>query len=90
MDDHLAVQVNPQIARPILTHPTSPPLACSQVHLSQATLQFLKDGEFEVTPGDGASRDEYLEKHGMVTYLIQQGSENQVDPTTEASGTHSG
>lgn len=40
-----------------------------RVHISQATLDCLK-GEFEVEPGDGGSRCEYLKEKGIITYLI--------------------
>uniref|UniRef100_A0A670ZD45 Adenylate cyclase type 3 n=1 Tax=Pseudonaja textilis TaxID=8673 RepID=A0A670ZD45_PSETE len=40
-----------------------------RVHISQSTLNCLK-GEFEVEPGDGGSRCEYLMEKGITTYLI--------------------
>ena len=40
-----------------------------RVHISQQTLGFLK-GEFEVTPGDGMSREETLRTAGVETYFI--------------------
>nr|XP_020669015.1 adenylate cyclase type 3 [Pogona vitticeps] len=40
-----------------------------RVHISQSTMDCLK-GEFEVEPGDGGSRCEYLKEKGIVTYLI--------------------
>ncbi|XP_053105239.1 adenylate cyclase type 3 isoform X1 [Hemicordylus capensis] len=40
-----------------------------RVHISQNTMDCLK-GEFEVEPGDGGSRCEYLKEKGIVTYLI--------------------
>ncbi|XP_038626825.1 adenylate cyclase type 3 isoform X3 [Tachyglossus aculeatus] len=40
-----------------------------RVHISQSTLDCLK-GEFEVEPGNGGSRCDYLEDKGIVTYLI--------------------
>ncbi|KAG9510720.1 Adenylate cyclase type 3, partial [Fragariocoptes setiger] len=40
-----------------------------RVHISDATLRFL-NGEFEITDGDGASREEALRLAGIKTYLI--------------------
>ncbi|XP_043845188.1 adenylate cyclase type 3 isoform X1 [Dromiciops gliroides] len=40
-----------------------------RVHISQSTMDCLK-GEFEVEPGDGGSRCDYLDEKGIVTYLI--------------------
>ncbi|KAL7987184.1 hypothetical protein Chor_006103, partial [Crotalus horridus] len=40
-----------------------------RVHISQSTMNCLK-GEFEVEPGDGGSRCEYLKEKGITTYLI--------------------
>lgn len=40
-----------------------------RVHISQKTLSFLK-GEFEVTPGDGMSREETLRTASLDTYFI--------------------
>uniref|UniRef100_A0A8D0GCA3 Adenylate cyclase type 3 n=1 Tax=Sphenodon punctatus TaxID=8508 RepID=A0A8D0GCA3_SPHPU len=40
-----------------------------RVHISQSTMDCLK-GEFEVEPGDGGSRCDYLKEKGIVTYLI--------------------
>ncbi|GIY78980.1 adenylate cyclase type 3 [Caerostris extrusa] len=40
-----------------------------RVHISDKTLGFLK-GEFEVTPGDGMSREEALRSAGLETYFI--------------------
>ncbi|XP_035419567.1 adenylate cyclase type 3 isoform X1 [Cygnus atratus] len=40
-----------------------------RVHISQSTMDCLK-GEFEVEPGEGGSRCEYLKEKGIVTYLI--------------------
>lgn len=44
-------------------------LLCRRVHISQNTMDCLK-GEFEVEPGDGGSRCDYLQEKGIVTYLI--------------------
>ncbi|NXS50455.1 ADCY3 cyclase, partial [Balaeniceps rex] len=40
-----------------------------RVHISQSTMDCLK-GEFEVEPGEGGSRCEYLKEKGIVTYLV--------------------
>nr|XP_051699164.1 adenylate cyclase type 3 isoform X2 [Oryctolagus cuniculus] len=40
-----------------------------RVHISQSTLDCLK-GEFDVEPGEGGSRCDYLEEKGIETYLI--------------------
>ncbi|GFW14151.1 adenylate cyclase type 3 [Trichonephila clavipes] len=40
-----------------------------RVHISEKTLGFL-NGEFEVTPGDGMSREEALRQAGLETYFI--------------------
>ncbi|UYV81739.1 ADCY3 [Cordylochernes scorpioides] len=40
-----------------------------RVHISDKTLGFL-NGEFEVTPGDGGSREEAIRLAGMKTFLI--------------------
>lgn len=40
-----------------------------RVHISNATLRFLND-EFEVTEGDGASREEALRLANIKTYFI--------------------
>ncbi|XP_044910791.1 adenylate cyclase type 3 isoform X4 [Felis catus] len=40
-----------------------------RVHISQSTMDCLK-GEFDVEPGDGGSRCEYLDEKGIETYLI--------------------
>ncbi|XP_060610659.2 adenylate cyclase type 3 [Anolis sagrei] len=40
-----------------------------RVHISQSTMNCLK-GEFEVEPGDGGSRCEYLKEKGIITYLV--------------------
>lgn len=43
--------------------------ASRRVHISQNTMDCLK-GEFEVEPGDGGSRCDYLKEKGIVTYLV--------------------
>lgn len=45
------------------------PGAGRRVHISQTTMDCLK-GEFEVEPGEGGSRCEYLKEKGIVTYLV--------------------
>ncbi|XP_053825379.1 adenylate cyclase type 3 [Vidua macroura] len=40
-----------------------------RVHISQSTVDCLK-GEFEVEPGEGGSRCDYLRDKGIVTYLV--------------------
>nr|XP_031360362.1 adenylate cyclase type 3 [Lonchura striata domestica] len=40
-----------------------------RVHVSQSTVDCLK-GEFEVEPGEGGSRCDYLRDKGIVTYLV--------------------
>ena len=40
-----------------------------RVHISEKTQNFLK-GEFEVTDGDGASREEAIRLAGIKTYFI--------------------
>lgn len=52
-------------------HPrvTPVPGAGRRVHISQSTMDCLK-GEFEVEPGEGGSRCEYLKEKGIVTYLV--------------------
>lgn len=44
-------------------------LQCRRVHISQSTLDCLK-GEFDVEPGDGGSRCDYLDEKGIETYLV--------------------
>ncbi|KAI2522611.1 ADCY3 isoform 8, partial [Pan troglodytes] len=44
-------------------------LRWERVHISQSTMDCLK-GEFDVEPGDGGSRCDYLEEKGIETYLI--------------------
>ncbi|XP_056419762.1 adenylate cyclase type 3 isoform X1 [Hyla sarda] len=40
-----------------------------RVHISQSTYDCLK-GEFEVEPGEGGTRCDYLREKGIVTYLV--------------------
>lgn len=40
-----------------------------RVHISQSTLECLR-GEFEVEPGNGGDRCEYLRERGIDTYLV--------------------
>ncbi|XP_069689602.1 adenylyl cyclase 78C isoform X2 [Periplaneta americana] len=42
-----------------------------RVHISRATLDCLND-VYEVEPGYGDTRDNYLKEHGVETYLIKQ------------------
>ncbi|RWS28486.1 hypothetical protein B4U80_09437, partial [Leptotrombidium deliense] len=42
-----------------------------RVHISEKTLSFL-NGEFEVSDGDGASREEAIRLSGMKTYFIER------------------
>ena len=41
----------------------------SRVHISQSTLDSL-NGAYEVEPGNGVDRDDYLKKNNVKTYLI--------------------
>lgn len=40
-----------------------------RVHISQSTLECLH-GEFDVEPGNGGDRCEYLKERGIETYLV--------------------
>lgn len=40
-----------------------------RVHISQSTLESLH-GEFEVEPGEGGERCDYLKEKGIKTYLV--------------------
>ncbi|XP_046898253.1 adenylate cyclase type 3 isoform X1 [Hypomesus transpacificus] len=40
-----------------------------RVHISESTMQCLQ-GEFEVEPGDGGERCDYLKERGIQTYLV--------------------
>ncbi|CAH1963718.1 unnamed protein product, partial [Acanthoscelides obtectus] len=40
-----------------------------RVHITQATLDYL-GGEYEVEPGNGGSRNQYLRDHCVTTYFI--------------------
>ncbi|XP_075716953.1 adenylate cyclase type 3 isoform X1 [Rhinoderma darwinii] len=40
-----------------------------RVHISQSTYECLK-GEFDVEPGEGGSRCDYLREKGIITYLV--------------------
>nr|XP_015838788.1 PREDICTED: Ca(2+)/calmodulin-responsive adenylate cyclase isoform X11 [Tribolium castaneum] len=40
-----------------------------RVHITQATLDYL-GGEYEVEPGNGATRNQYLRDHCVTTYFI--------------------
>lgn len=41
----------------------------SRVHISQSTMECLH-GEFDVEPGDGGDRCDYLRERGIDTYLV--------------------
>ena len=41
----------------------------SRVHISQSTMECLH-GEFDVEPGNGGDRCEYLKERGIDTYLV--------------------
>ena len=41
----------------------------SRVHISQSTMECLR-GEFEVEPGNGGERCDYLKERGLHTYLV--------------------
>ncbi|XP_062427227.1 adenylate cyclase type 3 isoform X2 [Rhea pennata] len=53
-----------------------------RVHISQSTVDCLR-GEFEVEPGEGGSRCDYLKEKGIVTYLV-------VVPKTTAAAARGG
>lgn len=65
---HLPGSRGPRVARPSADVP-GVLLPSRRVHISQSTLDCLK-GEFDVEPGDGGSRCEYLDEKGIETYLI--------------------
>lgn len=56
------------------------------MHISQSTLDCLK-GEFDVEPGDGGSRCDYLEEKGIETYLVIA-SKPEVKKTAAQNGLH--
>ncbi|XP_014402102.1 PREDICTED: adenylate cyclase type 3 [Myotis brandtii] len=58
-----------------------------RVHISQSTLDCLK-GEFDVEPGEGGSRCDYLEEKGIETYLIIA-SKPEVKKTASQNGLNS-
>ena len=41
-----------------------------RVHVTQSVVEWLS-GDYEVEPGHGANRSEYLYKHNITTYLIK-------------------
>lgn len=41
----------------------------SRVHITKTTLDYLDD-KFEVEPGTGSTREQYLSDHKIETYLI--------------------
>ena len=85
---------------PTWLHPRAllrPPAPRRRVHISQSTMDCLK-GEFDVEPGEGGSRCDYLEEKGIETYLIiaskpevkksatQNGLNGSVSPSTPGLG----
>lgn len=44
-------------------------LGTSRVHISQSTMECLH-GEFDVEPGNGGDRCDYLRERGIETYLV--------------------
>lgn len=42
-----------------------------RVHISEVTMKYL-NGEFEVSPGDGASREEAIKLAGLNTFIIEK------------------
>ncbi|CAI8016353.1 hypothetical protein GBAR_LOCUS10031, partial [Geodia barretti] len=55
------------------------PRSSRQVHISHATKGFLGDNEFQLTEGNGSSRDNFLKERCVVTYLIQQESQSHLE-----------
>ena len=53
-----------------------------RVHISQSTMDCLK-GEFDVEPGEGGSRCDYLEEKGIETYLISTNTSIKMPPHTK-------
>ena len=43
---------------------------CSRVHITEETLKYL-NGDFEVEPGNGGDRHQYLKEQDIKTYLIK-------------------
>lgn len=41
-----------------------------RVHISEVTLSFIND-EYEVEPGEGEKRSDYIRSSGLKTYLIK-------------------
>lgn len=65
------------------------PGAGRRVHISQSTMDCLK-GEFEVEPGEGGTRCEYLKEKGIVTYLVvvpKQPLRNGINGVVSVAGT---
>jgi len=46
------------------------PSDCRRVHVTDAVVEWLA-GDYDVEPGHGANRSEYLYKHNITTYLIK-------------------
>ena len=40
------------------------------MHITEETLKYL-NGDFEVEPGNGGERHQYLKEHDIKTYLIK-------------------
>ena len=40
-----------------------------RVHISEVTAKALGD-QFQLEPGDGGDRDDYIRKHNIQTYLV--------------------
>ena len=54
---------------PFSSLPSTPLSLSSRVHISESTLQSL-NGAYDVEPGNGIERDDYLKKNHVTTYLI--------------------
>ena len=42
---------------------------CRRVHISEVTAKALGD-QFQLEPGNGGDRDDYIQKHKIKTYLV--------------------
>ena len=76
---------------PLPPSPSLPlPRSSRQVHISHATKGFLGDNEFQLTEGNGSSRDNFLKERCVVTYLIQQESQSHLEAENDEikSGEH--
>ena len=54
-----------------------PPVPCSRIHITRATLQYL-NGDYEVEPGRGGERNAYLKEQHIETFLILGASQKRV------------